>query len=284
MFKKATLAKFDWSGLPEPITDLFVENLIYQSSDRNFAVAWVKLAGAESPSELWSLYDVVTRREKLYGIPTEIQVYAAQGVPITTTDFVLYSNFKSYVNSDAWIVQSHETMLRNINRALAQHVKASELVANFYVNSDAEAKSLEKLYGGFNGIKILKRKKMLEDLNPVELVQFQITPRTEELHKLKVDIQNDCFLRLGIYTGTDKTHITDHNVEDCEQVEDLLNAYDKKLHDDFCMRYNRWIKAHGINDRVLSARLHRVTAQNSITTDETSGGREENIQEDGLVS
>lgn len=267
MFKKALLAKFEWDGLLAPLNSLFVENLIYDSSDRNFVVV-------ERPNgkEFWGMFTVL-EREGDYGIPTKIQYTTANGSTRSTDDFVLFSNFKSFVKSDRLIVEAHTQIIVEINKALKQHIRASQLIANIYAKSKTEADELAKLYKDFSGIKVLKRARpnMADMDSGAEIVQFEITPRTEELENLKHEIEKDLFLRLGIYTGVDKTHITDHNVEDCEQVEDLLNAYELKLRQDFCERYNKWREAHNISRR-LTVKIHAVTAENSISTNISGGG------------
>ena len=38
MFIKSVLAKFEWSGQPEELPDLFIENLLLHNTDYNFAI------------------------------------------------------------------------------------------------------------------------------------------------------------------------------------------------------------------------------------------------------
>jgi len=99
-------------------------------------------------------------------------------------------------------------------------------------------------------------------------------PRLKELEDLKHEIEKDLFLRLGINYGTDKTHITNINLEDSEQVLDLVNSYELKLRQDFCKRYNAWKGAD-----VLKVKIHNITKENSIQQSEQSEEGAENVNE-----
>lgn len=269
MFKKAVLAKFEWSGLPEPLNDLYVENLLLDSSDNNFAVT------EKNGQEVWSLYTVLTYGQDFYKLPATLQIANAWGVTFTTSDFCLYSNFKSPVESDALIIHAHEQLLRKINRALSQHVTASELVAHIRARSSTEAKILRELYKDFRGVKILDAKEtqtaeLFENKDNVDFVQFQITPRMAELETLKHDIENDLFLRLGIDTQIDKTHLTNYNIQSSEQARDLINSYELKRRKDFCRRLNIWRRAHNSPLPDCDVEIHKITQENAITKTTTT--------------
>lgn len=266
MFKKATLAKFEWAGLPDRLTELFVENLIFESSTENFVVTYVP----NTDKEYWSVFNVLEDREEPYGFATQVQVTTARGNTYSTKDFVLFSEFKQFTTPLSLYVRAHTAIIQNINLALIQHIDASKLVAHVYANSKDEADELTKLYADFAGIKVLKQPKTkFDDMRRgVDFVQFEITPRTEELENLKHEIENDLWRRLAIYTGVELSHVTDHNIKDCEQAHDLMNAYELKRREDFCKRYNAWLHKHG-DTRTLSVKIHAVTSENTVAEKDT---------------
>lgn len=268
MFKKCALAKFEWSGYPDELSDVFIESLILNSSTNNFAVCNFKSAGNDrrADGEFWSYYNVLAYEPK-YFIPAEIQVTNGIGESFSTKDFVLFNNFKNNVTINAAYIGYYTQVIKTINKALGQHIVASELIATIYASSEQERADIEKVFKGFDGIRVVKHAaSVLENGKSADIVQFEITPRLAELEQLKHDIERDLFLRLGIDAGQDKTHITNVNLKDSEQPIDLINAYELKLREDFCRRYNKW-KGGGN----LSVRIHNINPTNSIQND---GGSE----------
>lgn len=268
-FQKGLFSKFEWENLPPEIDDLYVEHLIYSSgSDNNFAV--VERAGGELWNEFAaSQYDWHGN----YRFPVEIIIQTLGNQPFTTKDFCLYSNFASFVDgSDLAVIRAHEALIKKINKALAQHIDSAQLVAQINAKSSAEAEALKKLYSDFDGVKILNpRKAVLEYSSGVEFVQFQIDSRGKELEELKHEIENDLWLRLGISTKTELTHITNENLRDSEQAIDLINAYELKRRQNFCKRLNEWRKKHGSELGECSVKIHEITRENSVTKDENGG-------------
>lgn len=257
MFKRAILGKFEWNGLPDDITELFVEKLLLNSSNNNFAVV-------KTPyGELWGYFNVLQREEK-YGIPNKIDMCLYNGGTIQTENFVLFNNFNMNVELNLNYIIKYEYLIKLINKALLQHIQASELIATFTANNQEEKNELEKAFSKFAGIKILKSPKAT---NPFEseanITQFEITPRTQELEQLKKDLERDLFLRLGVDAGIEKTHMTDLNLKNSEQPLALINSYELKLREDFCKRYNLWNKANGFNTN-LSVKIHEINNQNTI--------------------
>lgn len=268
MFKKVCLAKFEWSGLPEPLNDIFVENLLLNSSDYNFSV--VNLPREMGGGEFWSLYNVLERSDP-YGIPERIQVVTHKGSAFATSNFVLFNNFKNQTTLNAKYISYYSTLIAQVNRALNQHITASELVATIYASSDAEKKEIEKTFERFDGVKVVKLKAdPLSESKQSDFVQFNITPRMDELETLKHDLEKDLFLRLGINYGTDKTHVTTLNIKDSEEPLALINAYELKLREDFCKRYNAWKKSE-----TLSVRIHAIDEKNTITNNKNNPNKEE---------
>jgi len=269
MFKKICLAKFEWDGLPDPLNDIFVENLLLKSSDYNFSV--VQLPRELGGGEYWSLYDVLDRSEP-YGIPERIQVMTFKGGAFATSNFTLFNNFRNTTTLNSGYIRYYSSMLAQINRALGQHIAASELIATIYASSDAEKREIEKTFCGFDGVKVVKVKAdPMSDAKQSDFVQFDITPRMGELETLKHDIEKDLFLRLGVNYGTDKTHITTLNIKDSEEPLALINAYELKLREDFCKRYNAW---KGTD--TLKVKIHAITAKNTLVNEKND------IIEDGI--
>lgn len=267
MFKKALFAKFEWGGLPKPLTDIFVEKLLFSSKTQNFAVVlWDNV-------EFWAHFNVLDEYEKMYGLAQKIQVNSKFGGTYSTDDFVLFDNFKSDdMIPDAIYIKGHTAIIRAINEALQQHIAATELIATVYASSAAEAKSLKSLYRNFPGVKIVENaNNLLQGEKRYDIVQFNITPRMAELEELKHNIENDLFLRLGIDTGLDKTHITNSNLKDSEQVIDLINSYELKRREDFCERLTEWRRRHG-NNTPCTVKIHTIDKSNTVEKVNNTGG------------
>lgn len=267
MFKKALFAKFEWGGLPKPLTDIFVEKLLFNSKTQNFAVVlWNNV-------EFWAHFNVLDEYEKMYGFAQKIQVNSKFGGTYSTDDFVLFDNFESDdIIPDAIYIKGHTAIIRAINEALQQHIAATELIATVYASSAAEAKSLKSLYRNFPGVKIVENaNNLLQGEKRYDIVQFNITPRMAELEDLKHNIENDLFLRLGIDTGLDKTHITNSNLKDSEQVIDLINSYELKRREDFCERLTEWRRSHG-NNTPCTVKIHTIDKSNTVEKVNNAGG------------
>ena len=270
MFIKCALAKFEWEGQPQELPCLFIENLLLHSTSYNFAVVNVEgMTDKRANGEFWGYYNILEYEPK-YRCAAKIQVFNGNGNGFTTDNFVLFNNFKNTATLNSSYINYYSQIIRQINTALQQHITASQLIATVYAASEKEATELKKLFENFNGVKVVKHDtQMLDGGKKADIVQFEIVPRLKELEDLKHDIEKDLFLRLGINNGTDKTHITNINLEDSEQVIDLINAYELKLRQDFCKRYNAW-KGNGN----LSVKIHNINKDNSIQNSE------EDIQND----
>ena len=275
MFIKAALAKFEWEGQPQELPDLFIENLLLHSSSYNFAV--VNITGKKDEranGEFWGYYNILEYEPK-YSRAAKIQVFTANGQSYATNDFILFNNFGNTATLNSSYIKYYSQIIQQINKALQQHITASELIATVYAASEKEAAELKKLFENFNGVKIVKHDTtLLDGGKKADIVQFEIVPRLKELEDLKHEIEKDLFLRLGINCGTDKTHITNINLEDSEQVLDLVNSYELKLRQDFCKRYNAWKGAD-----VLKVKIHNITKENSIQQSEQSEEGAENVNE-----
>jgi len=260
MFIKCALAKFEWEGLPDDLTDIFVETLLLESSENNFAVVeWKGSKDETANGEFWGYFNVLEWEAK-YRRPKKIFLTNGNGGSYTTSDFVLFNNFKNKATLNINYINYYSQMIAQINCALNQHIAASELIATIYAASKEEKAEIEKLFKDFRGVKVVKHDtSMLDGGKKADIVQFEIEPRLKELEELKHEIQNDLFLRLGIDAGVDKTHITDTNLKNSEQPIDLINSYELKLREDFCKRYNKW---KGLE--VLRVKIHNITADNSI--------------------
>lgn len=256
MFKRAILSKFEWENLPKPLNELFVENLIYDSSTENFAVTY------KDSKEVWGLFSV-TQRTAPYGIPTQIvqNVYNKGSITADEADFILFNPFNFDMTATAIYVRAYEAIIKSINKALKQHIAASTLVANVYAQGQAELNALKKIYQDFPGIKVLESREIITADDPkMRIVQFEYTPRFKDLEDLKHEIEDDLFMRAGIASGVEITHITDSNLKDSEQARDLVNAYNLKLREDFARRYNEWRKP----DKPLRVRIHEINRDNTI--------------------
>lgn len=261
MFNKCTISKFEWGGYPSELSEMFIENLILNSSTENFAVCDFQSKGTDERAngEFWGYFDVLERHPK-YGRPTKIFVTNALGETFTTSDFVLFNDYKNNTTPNAKYIAYYKNVIKKINHAIEQHIAASGLVANIYAASKPEKDELEKLYKDFDGVKVVKHDTtMLDGGKKFDIVQFDIEPRLAELEQLKHDMENDLFLRLGVDNGVDKTHITNANLKDSEQARDLINAYELKRREDFCRRYNEW-RGNGR----LTVKIHAITDMNSI--------------------
>lgn len=282
MFIKCATAKFEWTGQPKELTDIFIENLLLHSNTYNFAVCdfvSTQKDSKDANGEFWGYFNVLERFPK-YGIPKKIQMTNYRGESYSTESFVLFNNFKYMATLNSSYINYYSQMIAQINKALNQHITASELIATIYAASSAEKKEIEKLFKDFHGVKIVEHStKLLDGGKKADIVQFEIQPRLQELEQLKRDIETDLFLRIGIDNGTDKTHITDTNLKDSEQAIDLINSYELKLREDFCKRYNEWRK--GSN---LSVKIHNITANNSIQTggDNSDNGANETTSNSGI--
>lgn len=262
MFKKALFAKFEYEGLPKPLTDISVENLLFKNEQKIAVTMW-------GSHEFWSEYTADGVYDELYGTPTSIIVSAFKGGQKSTTDFVLFRDMSlDGMTSDKLYVKAYSNLLNLINHALRQHVRATELVATVYAASAEEAKKLKNIYADFSGVKIVQSQlnNPLEFGHKVDIVQFTVTPRGAELEQLKHDVCNDLFLRLGVYTGLEKTHVTNDNLHNSEQVIDLINAFELKSREDFCRRVTEWRCAHG-NDTPLRVKIHEITTANTVDKD-----------------
>lgn len=277
MFIKCALSKFEWEGLPDDLTDVFVENLLLNSSENNFAVVeWKGAKDKTANGEFWGYYKVLAWEAK-YRRPTQIFLTNGNGDSYTTTNFVLFNNFKNTATLNSHYINYYSQMIAQINRALNQHIAASELIATIYAASKEEKKELETLFKDFRGVKVVKHDtSMLDGGKKADIVQFEIEPRLAELEDLKHEIEKDLFLRLGIDYGTDKTHITNANLKDSEQPIDLINAYELKLREDFCKRYNKWKGAE-----ILSVKIHAITDANSIQKTGGTGNDNAGNETDG---
>lgn len=266
MFTKCALAKYEWEGQPDDIPETFIEQLILQSNSYNFCVCnFPRQEGNEAAEgEFWGYFSVLEREPK-YGKPKTISVTNYAGTTISTSDFVLFNNFKNITTLPIKYISYYSMLIAQINKALHQHIYASQLIATIYAAGKTEADEIRKIFKDFDGIKVIKSDTSLIDGDKkANIVQFELTPRTEELEKLKQELQKDLFLRLGINFGTDKTHVTNANIEDSEEPRDLINSYELKLRKDFCKRYNTWKK-----NANLRVKIHTITAENSIS----EGGR-----------
>lgn len=267
MFIKCALAKFEWEGQPQELPDIFIENLLLHSTSYNFAVVNVEgMEDKRANGELWTYYNILEYEPK-YRRASKIQVFNAAGQGYATNNFVMFNDFGNTATLNSSYINYYSQIIRQINKALQQHITASELIATVYAASEKEAAELKKLFENFNGVKVVKHDTtMLDGGKKADIVQFEIEPRLKELEDLKHDIEKDLFLRLGINNGTDKTHITNINLEDSEQVLDLINSYELKLRQDFCKRYNAWK-----GDGNLSVKIHNINKNNSIQNSEEGG-------------
>ena len=270
MFIKCILSKFEWSGQPDELPDLFIENLLLHSSNYNFAVTNFN---NDKDNEFWSYYTVLDYEPK-YKRPKKIQVFNAIGNGFATNDFVLFNDFSEKTTLNSNYINYYSQMIRQINHALQQHITASQLVATIYASNSKEAIALKKMFENFDGVKIVEHSTtMLDGGKKADIVQFDIEPRLNELEKLKHDLEKDLFLRLGIDNGIDKTHITNINLEDSEQVIDLINNYELKLRKEFCKKYNKWKEGS-----VLDVKIHSITDDNTIHSN-NSKEAENNVNE-----
>lgn len=274
MFTKAVKAKFEWQGLPDGLTSIYVEDLIM--SRENFAAVVFDRAGIpeESRGEWWGDF-AVTEFSQKYGTPKNIFCvqYLGTSQIFKRGEYVLFDEFCGRYDCPPTMtrtyIKAYSVMLAEINKAIRQHVKAQTLIATVYAQTAEEYNELKKVFEGFDGVKLVKSDSDAAfDGKKVNFVQFNVDARYTELAELKQRMQDDCFLRLGIRTGIDKTHITNYNVEDTEEVCDLINAYELKRREDFCRRYNAW----GRGENALSVKIHAVAAQ--------EGGNDRNPDDD----
>lgn len=268
MFKKVYASKFEWSGLPDGLTSLFVEDLILSSPNENFAVVVYPASDKirpDSVGEFWGKFSKLAWDAK-YGRAKRVFVTNYMGDSLETNDFVLFDNFanvyKEAPTPSITYIRAYSAIMERINKALIQHIDATKLIANVYASTPQEEKELKAAFSDYKGVIVTKSDAdALFDGNKMRLVQFQIDAKFADLEELKRKMQEDCFLRLGVNTGTDKTHLTNYNIQDSEEIRDLINAYELKRREDFCKRYNAW----GKGENVLSIKIHTISTENAIS-------------------
>lgn len=268
MFKKVYASKFEWSGLPDGLTSLFVEDLILSSPNENFAVVVYPASDKirpDSVGEFWGKFSKLAWDAK-YGRAKRVFVTNYMGDSLETNDFVLFDNFanvyKEAPTPSITYIRAYSAIMERINKALIQHIDATKLIANVYASTPQEEKELKAAFSDYKGVIVTKSDAdALFDGNKMRLVQFQIDAKFADLEELKRKMQEDCFLRLGVNTGTDKTHLTNYNIQDSEEIRDLINAYELKRREDFCKRYNAW----GKGENVLSVKIHTISTENAIS-------------------
>lgn len=268
MFKKVYASKFEWSGLPDGLTSLFVEDLILSSPNENFAVVVYPASDKirpDSVGEFWGKFSKLAWDAK-YGRAKRVFVTNYMGDSLETNDFVLFDNFanvyKEAPTPSIAYIRAYSAIMERINKALIQHIDATKLVANVYASTQQEEKELKAAFSEYKGVIVTKSDAdALFDGNKMRLVQFQIDAKFADLEELKRKMQEDCFLRLGVNTGTDKTHLTNYNIQDSEEIRDLINAYELKRREDFCERYNAW----GKGENMLSVKIHTISTENAIS-------------------
>lgn len=268
MFKKVYASKFEWNGLPDGLTSLFVEDLILSSPNENFAVVVYPASDKirpDSVGEFWGKFSKLAWDAK-YGRAKRVFVTNYMGDSLETNDFVLFDNFanvyKEAPTPSIAYIRAYSAIMERINKALIQHIDATKLVANVYASTQQEEKELKAAFSEYKGVIVTKSDAdALFDGNKMRLVQFQIDAKFADLEELKRKMQEDCFLRLGVNTGMDKTHLTNYNIQDSEEIRDLINAYELKRREDFCERYNAW----GKGENVLSVKIHTISTENAIS-------------------
>ena len=268
MFKKVYASKFEWSGLPDGLTSLFVEDLILSSPNENFAVVVYPASDKirpDSVGEFWGKFSKLAWDAK-YGRAKRVFVTNYMGDSLETNDFVLFDNFanvyKEAPTPSIAYIRAYSAIMERINKALIQHIDATKLIANVYASTPQEEKELKAAFSEYKGVIVTKSDAdALFDGNKMRLVQFQIDAKFADLEELKRKMQEDCFLRLGVNTGIDKTHLTNYNIQDSEEIRDLINAYELKRREDFCKRYNAW----GKGENVLSVKIHTINTENAIS-------------------
>ena len=149
MFIKCALAKFEWEGLPDDLTDIFVETLLLESSENNFAVVeWKGDKDETANGEFWGYFNVLEWEAK-YRRPKKIFLTNGNGGSYTTSDFVLFNNFKNKATLNINYINYYSQMIAQINRALNQHIAASELIATIYAASKKpRLKNCSKIFAG----------------------------------------------------------------------------------------------------------------------------------------
>ena len=268
MFKKVYASKFEWNGLPDGLTSLFVEDLILSSPNENFAVVVYPASDKirpDSVGEFWGKFSKLAWDAK-YGRAKRVFVTNYMGDSLETNDFVLFDNFanvyKEAPTPSIAYIRAYSAIMERINKALIQHIDATKLIANVYASTPQEEKELKAAFSEYKGVIVTKSDAdALFDGNKMRLVQFQIDAKFADLEELKRKMQEDCFLRLGVNTGIDKTHLTNYNIQDSEEIRDLINAYELKRREDFCERYNAW----GKGENVLSVKIHTINTENAIS-------------------
>ena len=259
MFIKSTLAKFEWNGQPKELNSIFVEQLLLASSSYNFAVTNICGKTEEENGEFWSYYNILQYEPK-YRRAKKIQVMLANGGTYATEDFVLFNNFRNNGTLNSSYITFYCQMIRQINKALSQHILASQLVATIYCSTPKEESDARKMFEDYEGIKILNfSETALLDGKKADFVQFEIQPRLAELENLKHELERDLLARLGITSGINKTHLTTQDTLNNEESIDLLNAYELDLRKDFVKRYNEWKGSD-----ILSVEIRKITRENSI--------------------
>ena len=269
MFTRAYKAKFEWTGLPDGLTSLFVEDLILSSSNENFAVAIFDRDGIPEAArgEFWGAPTKIYYEQK-YGRARRVQMVQYMGTAqiFDAKDVVMFDDFatvyKTPPTPSRTYIRAYTAMLGEINKAINQHVKARTLVATIYADSQEEYKELSKLFERYDGVKVVKNTAdKLFDGKKVNFLQFEVDAHYTDLAALKRSMEEDCFLRIGINRGVEKSHLTNYNIKDTEEAKDLINAYELKKREDFCRRYNEW----GRGQRKLSVKIHTITADNSLS-------------------
>lgn len=270
MFIKSVLSKFIWNGLPDELNSIFVEQLLLSSSSYNFAV--VDISGKENEQEngeFWGYYNILEFEPK-YRRAKKIQVMLGNGGTYTTDDFVLFNNFKNSGTLNSSYISYYSQMIRQINKALSQHITASQLVATIYCSTPKEEADARKMFEKYEGVKILRfSDDAIYKGKTADFVQFEIQPRLAELENLKHEIERDLLARVGITSGINKTHLTTADTINNDESTDLLNAFELDLRKDFAKRYNNW------KNGSLSVEIRKITRENSINDyieSETNGG------------
>lgn len=126
---------------------------------------------------------------------------------------------------------------------MKQRLKGAELLLSIQARSYEEKKELDKLFTGFDGVKIntikIPNSEIEVERQPADITQYDISMSdTESLTRIKQAVEAEMFSRFGIYDGTSKTHMTDSNNRNLSMSDSIVLDFELQARQDFADKVN----------------------------------------------
>jgi len=277
MFKKAYLAKLEFV-LPD-IDELTFSLLLYDNKGS------IGVCKDDDGKFFYAAYTEILP-EPRYNRPSEVQFRFADGSAIFNRtvgkDCVLFdAHFDLDFDDASESIDLYYKLLRAVNEATASQIDGTKLTATITADTPAQMNEYQKLVDGLP-IQILKTYRNNSDERKIEITQFDVVFKGNDLFDLKDKIENNLCKRLGIQDGIDKTHLIHQDILNSEQAIDLFNSFEMKMGKMFCDEFNRIFKP----DTPAKVSIHEITKEDTImswrgflTATQSNGGagNEQNI-------